>query len=67
VGIGRVIVIVAIAWFAFTLYRRYRRRPRAVIKDAKLIRCGVCGIYLPQAEATALPDGEFRCSQHAKE
>ncbi len=64
-GIGRVLVIAAIIWFAISLYRRLRRRPQAVIKDAKLIRCDVCGVFLPEGDATALPNGEFRCAQHS--
>jgi formylmethanofuran dehydrogenase subunit E len=65
-GLGRVLIIVALVWVAVRLYRRYRAGTtrRATTAQVKLIRCAKCGVYLPEQDAKVGADNAPVCAHH---
>ena len=79
-GIGRLLVIAGLVWFAVMLYRRYRhlRKQRRGPHQGKLIRCAKCGciclsmkpspapITRRSARITELTRGCYACQPRAR-
>ena len=69
-GIVRLLIIGALVWLAFSLFKRFTNRPSISenrVKDnssKKMVQCKQCGLHVPINEA--LPKGEdyFCCSNH---
>jgi len=66
-SIGRLLIVIAVVWFAVRLYRGYRlrRRPQAEL-PGKLVRCAACGVYLPAADAQRDTNNEPVCAHHGQ-
>ena len=64
----RALIIGIVLWFAMRavkhlLTARDARKSR-VFNAGKMVRCRVCGIYLPENEAISLGEDTFKCSTH---
>lgn len=65
-AILRLIFIFVFYWIAFSGVRylsRYRFKPSSA-KPLTLVRCKVCGVYLPRHEAFT-HEGHLYCAKHA--
>jgi Pyruvate/2-oxoacid:ferredoxin oxidoreductase delta subunit len=45
------------------LTAREKRNSR-ILNAGKMVHCTVCGVYLPENEATVLEDEKFKCRSH---
>lgn len=65
-GLGKLLIIAGLVWFAIVLYRRYRRleNQRRGPHQGKLIRCAKCGVYLPERDAKPDADNAPVCAHH---
>jgi hypothetical protein len=64
----RLVLIGFVLWLAFRIVRRFLLAKKRTDRDAtyrgKMVTCEVCGVYLPETDATAKPDGLFYCDKH---
>lgn len=65
-GIGRLLIVLAVIWLAVRLYRGYRRQSSRgqAAAQGKLVRCAQCGVYLPAADARRNADDAPVCAHH---
>ena len=58
-------MVVGLIWLGLTVYRRMQRAARRPSNEpAKLVRCTVCGVFVPQSDVKSGADGTFSCTHH---
>lgn len=65
----RLVIIAVVIWFAIRVVRRAltaRSAGRGRDDDyrGEMVTCSLCGVYLPENDATSTGDGKFRCDRH---
>lgn len=67
-GLSRLVVVALLVWVAWSLWRRWRRAGKRgstqVNHGGRIVKCGECGVYLPETEARALGTAGFVCRSH---
>ena len=67
----RIIILVAVAWLAYALIKRYiknKQIERSAPKDKrseKIIKCEKCSVHVPEHEAIRY-QGRYYCSEEHK-
>ena len=63
----RLLIIAIALWIVFRLLRyavsKKSTRMNGDFRE-KMVICSICGVYLPENDATSSSDGKFRCDQH---
>ena len=64
----RLLIIAVAVWLAIVALRRLRGSTPAPEKEmthkGQMVVCQICGVYLPESEASAGDEGGFRCGRH---
>ncbi len=65
----RLVLIIALIWAAYSVYRRMSaasRRPRQSAYGGKMVKCSECGVFLPSRDAVDLGGGRHVCAAHRR-
>lgn len=66
----RLLVIVAIVWLAFVLFKRWlagKNQPRsgpASRSQERMVKCAYCGVHVPESQALRSGDQTFCSPEH---
>ena len=73
-GFVRLLLVGLVVFFLWQLYFRFKRmREKSQQQRLKkkptiaMVRCGKCGIHIPETEAVHSPKGLYCCEQHRRD
>ncbi|MBF0469892.1 MAG: hypothetical protein HQL48_00805 [Gammaproteobacteria bacterium] len=68
-GIFRLLIVAAIGWLFYTLYRRIQQQPGknpppAKFEGEEVVSCRVCALHIPRNEALRESGHYYCCREH---